>query len=293
MTTATKEAVKAVATEQPTTAAPVAQQQPAPVATPDLANGSLASILKTPAVKARFNDVLKDKAEGFVASVLAVVNNNALLAKATPLSVISAAMVAASLDLPITTGLGYAAIVPFRNAKEGRTDAQFQLMARGYVQLAMRSGQYKAIEVQPVCEGEIRSVQKFTGRYDFGKRKSDKVVGWMGYFRLLNGFEKYYYMTIDEIQQHAMRFSQTAKKGYGLWVDNFDAMAAKTVLKLMLAKWGVLSVEMQKATEFDGSVGTDADGEPIFGEEQPAQAAAPTDNAAADMVAASMAGNVG
>lgn len=279
----TKEAVKAVSDgRQPATIAPA----------PDLTGGSLSSILKTPAVKARFNDVLKDKAEGFVASVLAVVNNNALLAKATPLSVISAAMVAASLDLPITPGLGYAAIVPFKNGKEGRTDAQFQLMARGYVQLAMRSGQYKAIEVQPVCEGEIRGFQKFTGRYDFGKRKSDKVVGWMGYFRLANGFEKFFYMPIEDIQQHAMRFSQTAKKGYGLWVDNFDAMAAKTVLKLMLAKWGVLSVEMQKATTFDGSVGTDADGEPVFGEEQPA-AAIPQDNSAAAMVAASMAGNVG
>ena len=226
-----------------------------------------------------------------MASVLAVVNNNALLAKATPLSVISAAMVAASLDLPVTPGLGYAAIVPFKNGKEGRTDAQFQLMARGYVQLAMRSGQYKAIEVQPVCEGEIRGFQKFTGRYDFGAKKSDKVVGWMGYFRLCNGFEKYFYMSVEDIQQHAMRFSQTAKKGYGLWVDNFDAMAAKTVLKLMLAKWGVLSVEMQKATAFDGSVGTDEDGEPVFGEEQPA--ATPQDNPAAAMVAASMAGNVG
>lgn len=279
-------------TNQETEAVKASTAQAAPVATaPDLANGSLASIMKTPAVRSRFADVLKDKAEGFVASVLAVVNNNALLAKATPLSVISAAMVAASLDLPITPGLGYAAIVPFKNGKEGRTDAQFQLMARGYVQLAMRSGQYKAIEVQPVYKGEIRSVDKFSGRYEFGTKTSEEVVGWMGYFRLLNGFEKYYYMTTDEIQQHAIRYSQTAKKGYGLWVDNFEAMAAKTVLKLMLAKWGVLSVEMQKATTFDGSVGTDADGEPVFGEEQPA--ATPQDNTAAAMVAASMAGNVG
>lgn len=278
--------------ENETEAVKASQEQAAPVApAPDLANGSLASIMKTPAVRARFADVLKDKAEGFVASVLAVVNSNAMLAKASPLSVISSAMVAASLDLPITPGLGYAAIVPFRNGREGRTDAQFQLMARGYVQLAMRSGQYKSIEVQPVREGEIRSVDKFAGRYEFGAPTSAAVVGWMGYFRLLNGFEKYYYMTIEEIQQHAMRYSQTAKKGFGLWVENFDAMAAKTVLKLMLAKWGVLSIEMQRATTFDGSVGTDEDGEPIFGEEQPA-APAQGNSPAADMVAASMAGNV-
>lgn len=236
----------------------------------------LAALIKSPAVRARFMDVLREKGEGFIASVLAVVNNNALLAKATPMSVISAAMTAATLDLPLTTGLGYAAIVPFFNSKEGRTDAQFQIMTRGLVQLALRSGQYAAIEVNEVYEGEVSSYNRFTGAYSFGERTSDKIVGYMGYFRLVNGFEKFLFMSVGDIQSHAQRYSQTAKKGYGLWVDQFDAMARKTILKLLLARWGVLSVEMQRATTFDGAIGTTADDTPVFADEDGAQPSTPS-----------------
>lgn len=250
--------------------------QPPVQATPTQ-GASLAAVMKSPAVRARFKDILKEKGEGFIASVLAVVNNNALLSKATPMSVISAAMTAATLDLPLTTGLGYAAIVPFYNGKEGRTDAQFQLMTRGLVQLALRSGQYAAIEVNEVYEGEIVAFNRFNGSYSFGERTSDNIIGYMGYFRLLNGFEKYYYMSVEEIQAHAQRYSQTAKKGYGLWVEQFDAMARKTVLKLLLSRWGILSVELQKATTFDGSVGTSEDNTPIFAEEDGAQPPQPSE----------------
>lgn len=250
-------------------------QTPVQQATPTQ-GASLAAILKTPAVRARFKEILKEKGEGFIASVLAIVNNNALLSKATPMSVISAAMTAATLDLPLTTGLGYAAIVPFFNGKEGRTDAQFQLMTRGLVQLALRSGQYAAIEVNEVYEGEVVAFNRFNGSYTFGERKSDNIIGYMGYFRLLNGFEKYFFLSVEEIQAHAQRYSQTAKKGYGLWVDQFDAMARKTVLKLLLSRWGILSVEMQKATTFDGSVGTSEDNTPIFADEDGAQPTQPT-----------------
>lgn len=249
--------------------------QPPVQATPTQ-GASLAAIMKTPAVRARFREILKEKGEGFIASVLAVVNNNALLSKATPMSVISAAMTAATLDLPLTPGLGYAAIVPFYNGKEGRTDAQFQIMTRGLVQLALRSGQYAAIEVNEVYEGEVGAFNRFNGSYSFAERTGDNVIGYMGYFRLINGFEKYFFMSIEEIQAHAQRYSQTAKKGYGLWVDQFDAMARKTVLKLLLSRWGILSVEMQKATTFDGSVGTSEDNAPIFAEEDGAQPTQPT-----------------
>lgn len=250
-------------------------QTPVQQATPTQ-GASLAAIMKTPAVRARFKEILKEKGEGFIASVLAIVNNNAMLTKATPMSVISAAMTAATLDLPLTTGLGYAAIVPFYNGKEGRTDAQFQLMTRGLVQLALRSGQYAAIEVNEVYEGEVVAFNRFNGSYTFGERKSDNIIGYMGYFRLINGFEKYFFMSVEEIQAHAQRYSQTAKKGYGLWVDQFDAMARKTVLKLLLSRWGILSVEMQKATTFDGSVGTSEDNTPIFADEDGAQPTQPT-----------------
>ncbi len=151
------------------------------------------------------------------------------------------------MDLPINPNLGFAAIVPYKNT------AQFQLQYKGLVQLAMRSGQYKTINVSEVYEGEIKNVNRFTGDYEFGERTSDMVVGYMAYFKLVNGFEKYSYMTVDEIKEHAARYSKTYQRGDGVWKDNFDAMAKKTVLKLLLSKFGILSIEMQRAQTFDQS----------------------------------------
>lgn len=233
-----------------------AQQQavaPAPAPAPS-APMTTKALFAMPAVAGKFREILGKKGDGFVASVLSVVNNNALLAKAEPRSILNSALLAASLDLPINQNLGFAAIVPFNNGREHRVEGQFQMMTRGYVQLAIRSGQYKTINVTEVRDGEIRSVNRFTGEYEFGPAVSDRIIGYMAYFRLTNGFEKYFFMTVEELNQHAQRFSQTYKRGYGLWVDNFDAMARKTVLKLLLSKFGVLSVQMQHAVTADGGV---------------------------------------
>lgn len=192
--------------------------------------------------------MLGQKAQGFVTSVLSVVNNNTLLQKASPQSVYSSAMVAASLDLPINPNLGFAAIVPYGQ------QAQFQIMTRGLIQLAIRSGQYEKICNAPVHEGELVKYDPFTDDYQFdaSKRTSDKVIGYMAYFRMVGGYEKYMYMTTDEVLAHGKKYSKTFSSGP--WKDNTEAMCLKTVLKLLLSKFGILSIEMQRAIKFDQNV---------------------------------------
>ena len=209
---------------------------------------TLANLLSGDKVKQRFNEILGKKAPGFISSVLSVANNNALLKKAKPQSVLNAAVIAATLDLPINQNLGFAYIVPYKD------EAQFQLGFKGLVQLAMRSGQYKTINVNEVYEGEIKVVNRFIGEYEFSERTSDKIVGYMAYFKLVNGFEKYLYMSKEDCEKHGKKYSQTFKRGGGLWSTDFDAMAKKTVLKMLLSKFGILSIEMQRAQVFDQAV---------------------------------------
>ena len=208
----------------------------------------LKAMLAGESVKQRFKEILGQKAPGFISSILSVTNSNALLQKAEPTSIMNAAVIAATLDLPINGSLGFAYIVPYNG------QAQFQIGYKGLVQLAMRSGQYKTINVSEVYEGEIKSVNRFTGEYEFGDKTSDKVVGYMAYFKLINGFEKYMYMTKEEAEKHGKKYSQTFKRGTGLWASEFDTMSKKTVLKMLLSKFGILSIEMQRGIQFDQSV---------------------------------------
>lgn len=232
---------------------------------------TLSALIKSPAVKERFAEVLKAKGDSFLASVLTTVNNSALLQKAEPTTILSAAMVAAALGLPIIPSLGQAALVPFKDGKTGVCVCQFQIMARGLIQLALRTGQYRKIEVEAVHTGEIKRLNRFTGEIEFGEATDDNVVGYLGFFELCNGFRKFLYMSNAEISEHAQKYSQTAKRGFGLWVDNFDAMAKKTVLKLLLAKWGPLSVELQTALSTLLRDQTDeTDGNTPLAEETPA-----------------------
>ena len=208
------------------------------------------SLLSQDNVKAKFQEVLKEKAAGFTANLAVMVNNTAALQKLDPTSIISAAVVSASLDLPLDPNLGFAAIVPYGDK------AQFQIMYKGLIQLAMRSGQYKTIGVTEIYEGELISENRLTGEYifDFTAKKSDKVIGFAAYFSLLNGFEKTVYWPASQVEGHGKRFSQTYKKGFGLWKDDFNSMGKKTVLKNLISKWGILSIEMQKAVKFDQGV---------------------------------------
>ena len=217
----------------------------------------LKAMLASPAVTGRINEVLGKKAAAFSASLLQVCRSNALLQQAEPMSVIAAAMTAATLDLPLNQSLGFAYIVPFRNGKTGHQEAQFQIGYKGFIQLAMRSGQMKRIVAEPIYEAQIISRNPIKGyEFDFDRQpeKHEAPAGYYAYMELINGFTAEAYMTTAQIQEHAARYSQTAKKGYGVWKDNFDAMALKTVLKRLLTKYAPMSVEMQQAVISDQAV---------------------------------------
>ena len=223
-------------------------------------------------VKARFNEIMGKKSTTFIASVLQCVAQNQLLAKADVNSIYQAAMMAATLDLPINNNLGFAYIIPYNEKVKGangqpdtwRTVAQFQLGYKAFIQLAQRSGQFKTISASPIYDGQLVSSNPLTGfEFDFTRPAVGKPIGYAAYFSLLNGFEKTLYMTAEELDKHGKSFSQTFKKGFGLWKDNFDSMALKTVTKLLLAKYAPLSVEMQKAAVSDQAIINDAETEDI------------------------------
>ncbi|PCE09734.1 recombinase RecT, partial [Enterococcus hirae] len=173
----------------------------------------LKALMNTPTMKNKFKEVLKEKSDGFMASVLNLVNNDSYLSSVDPMSIVTSAMVAASLDLPVDKNLGYAWIIPYKGK------AQFQLGYKGYIQLAQRSGQYQSLNVIEVYEGELRGWNRLTEQFEFDPegRLSDKVIGYVGYFELLNGFKKTVYWTKQEIELHKRKFS---KSDFG-WKKDF------------------------------------------------------------------------
>lgn len=222
-----------------------------------MANNNLPALknaLNTESVKNKFNEMLGKKSAGFITSITTVVQNNDLLQKAEVNSIILAAAQAASLDLPINPNLGFSAIIPFNDKKNNRCIAQFQIMRDGWVDLCLRTGQFEYIANEIVYEGELVEKNRFTDTYVFDetKRKSNKIIGYMASFKLVNGYRKTVYMTVEEAKAHGKQYSQTFKKGYGLWADNFNAMALKTALKMLLKKFAPKSIEsIAKAIESD------------------------------------------
>lgn len=217
-------------------------------------------------VTAKFSEMLGKKSPQFITSVLQIAASNDMLKNADPVSIYNSAAVAATLDLPLNNNLGFAYIVGYNSKqKDGsyKVVAQFQMGYKGFIQLAQRSGQFKTISASPIYEGQLVEMNPLTGFvFDFTK-KPDKVIGYAAYFSLINGFEKTFYMSVEDIQKHASKFSQTYKKGFGLWKDDFDSMATKTVLKLLLSKYAPLSVEMQKAVLVDQGIIKDDKGSNI------------------------------
>ena len=213
-------------------------------------NRSLAKVpvkvlVKQDSIQNMLKQTLKGRATQFATSLVNVVHDNPALEDVDQMSVIQSAMVAATLNLPIDKNLGYMWLVPYKG------QAQAQIGYKGYIQLAQRTGQYKAMNAVVVHEGELISWNALTEEveYDPSKRESDEVIGYIGYFKLINGFEKTVYWTRDQIDQHRQRFSKMSGKEQptGVWKSDFDAMALKTVIKGMLSKWGPLSIDMQKA----------------------------------------------
>lgn len=214
-------------------------------------------------VQKMITDRLGKRAGQFTTSLLSLVNANANIAACKPVTIVQAALTAASLDLPINQNLGFAYIVPYKN--HGVMEAQFQMGWKGFVQLAQRSGKFQTINTTDVREGEVKTRDRMTGELEFNWIENDAdrnkaaIVGYLAYFELLNGFRKSLYMTKAEIEAHAGRYSQAYKaKGKSSfkspWETDFDLMAQKTALKLLLSKFAPLSTEMQEAVAADQSV---------------------------------------
>ena len=216
-------------------------------------------LLNDAKVKARFEEVLGKEAAVFSASILTIYNGNEALQKCSNKSILNAAFQSAALKLPLTGGLGQAAIVPYGG------QAQFQIMMRGYIQLAHRSGQYMKINLARVHEGELIKHDEFTGEVtlDASKKTSDKVIGYFFFFLLKNGYRHESYWSVERCMAHGKRYSKSFARPKGLWQMDPDVMCAKTIVKNELAKWGPLNSEMQTAIAMDQAVIKD-DGTPDY-----------------------------
>lgn len=218
-------------------------------------------------VKEKFAQLMGKNAESFISSVLQVVNSSDYLKNADPHSIYSCAVMACVLKLSINPNLGFAYIVPYNNSYKDEKGnwqkkqvAQFQIGYKGFIQLAQRSGKFKTISATKIYEGQLVSEDPLRGYiFDFSQKKSEKIIGYAAYFSLLNGFEKTIYLTVHELQAHGKRFSKTFDKDNGLWNTDFDGMAIKTVIKLLLSKFAPLSIEMESAIQSDQAIIRDAE----------------------------------
>lgn len=243
-------------------------------------------------IKEKFTEVLGHKAPQFMASITNAVSGSSQLKKCPANSIIGAAFVAATYDLPIDSNLGFAAIVPYNESvyDPQRREwvkvpkAQFQMMYKGFIQLAIRSGYYEKMNYAVVYEDELVSYNPITGEVEFTRDfnsctqrmngEYEKVVGYYAWFRLKTGFSQELFMTKSAVDNHAKKYSQAYRydlnnnKKSSKWTTDFEAMALKTVIKLLLSKWGILSVDMQRAIQDDQKV-YDEDGEGSYGDNQP------------------------
>lgn len=205
-------------------------------------------------------NVLGENKQTFVSNMVALVASNKALSECDPSTIMFSCLKATALGLQLDPALSQCWVIPFKDNKNNTTVATFQVGARAWIQLALRTGQYSRINVRDVREGEIVGEDFVSGDMQFkkleGNRMEAPLIGYVAMFRLVNGFEKQLYMSVEELEAHAKRFSQTYRKGYGLWADKDmkSAMYEKTILKRLLSKYGVLSVEMQTALKSDFGV---------------------------------------
>ena len=220
-------------------------------------SNSVKALVKRPEVQARFTEVLGRRGNQFAASIVSLVNATPQLRNCDPNSVLASCMTAATLDLPIHPALGLAYIVPFKS------EATFQIGYKGLIQLAIRSGQYRYLNACPLYEGQLQSVDKLTGAITLNADAPDQgeVIGYVASLQLNNGFRHAVFWKRQEVENHAVRFSASFKSKSSPWQTDFDAMALKTVLKALLTKWGILSVELQNAIASDNT--TDRNGDQV------------------------------
>jgi recombination protein RecT len=223
--------------------------------------------ITSPAWEKYLKDILKERKGSFVNNVTALVANDVKLQDCVPATIVFAALKATALNLPLDKSLGMAFVIPYKDNKTGVSAAQFQLGYKGVKQLALRSGQFKIIpNATEIKEGELISRNRLSGECVFKFIEDDKVrakaktIGYASYFLLLNGAESTFYMSIEEMEKHALRYSQTYRskdartKNASKWTTDFDDMAKKTVIKLNLSRNAPLSVEMQDAIKADQSI---------------------------------------
>lgn len=253
----------------------------------------LKMMIDAPTVQAQFKNALGEHKDAFMASLIDLFTGDKALQRCEPKLIISEALRAATLRLPLNKALGFAYIVVYNNSVKN-PDGSWEKVAtptfipgyKGYIQLAMRTGQYRTINADYVYEGELRKVNKLSGEIAFdGEKKSDKIVGYFCYFELLNGFSKTLYVPLDEMAAYAKRYSPSigknttaeelmAKANDGIvskkvgWEGNFNDMALKTVIRRLLSKYGFLSVEMQNAISKDVDIdNSEADRNDMISEE--------------------------
>lgn len=219
------------------------------------------AMISTPGYQKMINNTLKDpaRAQRFIASITSAVAINPVLQECDPATILSGALLGESLNLSPSPQLGQYYLVPFNSTKKGCKDAQFQLGYKGYVQLALRSGYYKRINVLDVKAGELTRWNPLTEEIQLDlmtdelARESAETIGYVASFEYLNGFTKTIYWSKEKMEAHAIKYSKgyAAKKGYTFWEKDFDAMAFKTMLRQLISKWGIMSIDLQKAFESD------------------------------------------
>lgn len=236
----------------------------------------LTAYLTQDAVKNQINNVIGGKdGTKFIASVVSAVNNNSMLQECTNASILSAALLGQSLNLSPSPQLGQYYMVPFNDKEKGKV-AQFQLGYKGYIQLAIRSGQYKKLNVLAIKEGELVRFDPLNEEIevrlieDEEAREAAETVGYYAMFEYTNGFRKAIYWSKKKMEAHALKYSAgyRAKKGFTFWEKDFDAMAFKTMLRQLISKWGIMSIEMASAYEADMAV-INEDGSKDYVDNQP------------------------
>lgn len=248
----------------------------------------MTAYLNQDAVKQQITSIVGSKrGTSFITSIVSAVQTNPALQECTNPSILSAALLGESLNLSPSASLGQYWIIPYNNKKKGVKEAQFQLGANGFKQLAMRTGQYKDIDFLEIHEGEYKGRDRFTGKQVFefieddDEREMLPVVGYMAYFELLNGFRKSVYWTKTKMEKHADQYSQAFNldaykklqegkipqnemwKYSSYWYSNFSGMAEKTLIKHLLSKWGILSTELITAMDADMAV-INEDGSKVY-----------------------------
>lgn len=224
---------------------------------------TFSAFLATDAMKKKINEMVGGKdGQQFVTAIISAVSTNPQLAECENSSIVSAALLGQALKLSPSPQLGQYYIVPFNNSDKGCKVAQFQLGYKGYIQLAIRSGQYKKINVLAIKEGELIEYDPLNEEIkvnlieDEELREQAETIGYYAMFEYMNGFRKTLYWTKQKMEAHALKYSKgyKAKKGYTFWEKDFDGMAYKTMLRQLISKWGIMSVDMQTAMEKDMAV---------------------------------------